>query len=360
MTIVEKVIILLKANKEMALPEIYNELPEHTKDSIRGNINRYLTKTENPEMKRVDKGIYSVVEIISVKQESDGSYLLNYSNTYYSKDKEIAFYHQNFKSDEPVAEGVYQRMDNFEKFEELEEHEKSVRGILLKGDACEILKKLKDESFSLIVTDPPYRTISGGTGAKGSPSGMLSKNDGKIFDHNDIKFSDYMGDLYRVLKDNSEAYFFTNLLNLQKLMEEVQKVGFKIHNLLIWEKNNTTPNRWYMKNCEYILFCWKGKAKTIKNKGSQTVHRINNIVGKKLHETEKPIELLKMYIENSSERDDFILDPFAGSASTLISSLLTGRRCMTIEIDEKYISTIKERITGYLKTGQDFRPCASV
>lgn len=164
-----------------------------------------------------------------------------------------------------------------------------------------------------------------------------------------------MGELYRVLKDGSQAYFFTNFLNLQELMEEVQKVGFKIHNLLIWEKNNCTPSRWYMKNCEYVLFCRKGKAKAINDKGSQTVHKFENIIGRKIHETEKPLDLLRMYIRNSTNAGDWIFDPFAGSGSTLISSLLEDRKCMTIELDDLYIPRIKERASFYLKNNIDFR-----
>ena len=354
-TIVEKVVDLIKDNKQMTLNEIYTELPEHPQASIRGNINRHINTAENPQIQRVDKGIYSIVEIISTTKDENGKYHINYNAQYFCGDKEITFFHKDFVTDSPVTEGIFERKDNFDSFEELTEHEKSIRGILVKGDAVEILKKLKDESFNLIVTDPPYKVISGGNKSKKSPKGMLSKNDGKIFDFNNIEFSDYMPDLYRVLKSESHAYFFTNFLNLQTLMEEVQKVGFKIHNLLVWMKNNTLPNRWYMKNCEYVLMCRKGKAVAINNKSCQTVHQFNNIFGKKLHETEKPLEILNMYITNSSKVNDYALDPFGGSGSTMASALLNDRRCMTIEIDGKYIPTIKQRVSGILKTGSDYR-----
>lgn len=89
--------------------------------------------------------------------------------------------------------------------------------------------------------------ISGGSGkGKGRPSGILQKNDGKIFEHNDIKLEDWIPEVFRVMKDDTQGYIMTNLLNLDKLMNVCQKVGFKIHNLLVWKKNNATPNRWYM------------------------------------------------------------------------------------------------------------------
>lgn len=355
MTIVEKVINLLQANKTMCLKDIYTSLPEHTKASIRGNINRYLSSNKETAFRRVDKGVYSVLEVIKVENINDKDKKVSYSVTYYSGNKEISFWHKDFITREDIKNGIYQRMDNFNSFEEMEEHLSSLQAMLIQDDAIDVLKRLKDESFSLILTDPPYKVISGGTGGKNAPKGMLSKNDGKIFKHNNIKFSDYMSDLYRVLKPDSQAYFFTNFLNLQELMEEVQKVGFKIHNLLVWKKNNTTPNRWYMKNCEYVLFCRKGKAKCINEPGSQTVHKFDNITGNKIHETEKPLDLLRMYIRNSTKEGEMILDPFGGSGSTCLASLLENRRCTTIEIDETYVTKIKERLKYYFKNNNDFR-----
>ena len=105
-----------------------------------------------------------------------------------------------------------------------------------------------------------------------------------------------------------------------------------------------------MKNCEYVLFLRKGPARSIKNAGSKTVSRFNNIVGTKIHETEKPVDLLRMYIQNSTT-GGWVLDPFAGSGSTLEASLLEKVRCFTIEVDEKYISPILKRTNKLLMQG---------
>ena len=348
-TIVEKVIDLLDANGAMSLKEIYEALPEYTKSGIRGNINRYIAEHKDGRIKRIDKGVYSVIEIIDVKKKGD-EYLVNYSASYYCGDKEVDMYHKEYQTKTPVSIGTYHRMDNFEEFEDFENDMSSVRAIFQKGDVRDALKRLKSESFNLLVTDPPYRVISGGNnGGKGVPSGILSKNDGKIFTHNDIEFKEWIPECYRLLKEGSQAYIFTNFLNLESLMSECRNAGFKLHNLLVWEKQNCTPNRWYMKNHEYILFCRKGRAKAINNKGCKTVHQFNNIIGEKSHETEKPVDLLKMYIENSSNENDWILDPFAGSGSTAAAALSLNRRVYTIELDDKYVSNIKERIKSFFK-----------
>lgn len=218
-------------------------------------------------------------------------------------------------------------------------------------DAKNLLKSLPNGCVDLVVTDPPYKTISGGKPKrKGQPSGMLSKNDGKIFEFNDIEIDEWIPEVFRVLKDNSHCYIFTNLVNLENFMKVSQEAGFKIHNLLVWEKNNVTPNKWYMKNCEYVLFLRKGKPKFINNLGSKTVHKFNN-VRNKLHPTEKPIDLLSFYICNSSNESDVVLDPFVGSGSTAIASIRTNRRFIACEIDKKYFDIAKERIEAEIQRG---------
>ena len=220
--------------------------------------------------------------------------------------------------------------------------------ILQNGSCLDFIKTIPDSSVDLIVTDPPYRTISGGNKSEKWKSGynksVLHRNDGKIFDNNDIDIEDWIGECYRVLKDGTHIYIMTNLLNLSHYMNVIQEAGFEIHNLLVWEKNTANANRWYMKNCEYTIFARKGAAKTINNPSSKTVHTFQNIVGNKNHPTEKPVELMKFYIENSSNKGDLVLDPFMGGGSTGVACKQLGRDFIGYEIDEKYFNIAKERI----------------
>ena len=216
---------------------------------------------------------------------------------------------------------------------------------LLHGDCLELLKEIPDGSVDLIVTDPPYRCISGGrAGKKNQPSGILMKNDGKLFEHNDVKAAEFFPELYRVLKDSAHCYVMVNLLNLQEFMAAACQAGFKIHNLLIWKKNNATPNKWYMKNCEFTLFLYKGRAKYILNCGSKQCHEFDNILGRKLHPTEKPVELMEYYVLNSSAQNDIVLDPFMGSGTTGEACVITGRRFVGMELDKGYFDTAVQRI----------------
>lgn len=213
-------------------------------------------------------------------------------------------------------------------------------------DCMEVFKTIKDSSVDLVVTDPPYKTISGGKPhKKGQPSGMLSKNDGKIFEHNDIAPNVWIPEVYRVLKKGSHCYIMTNTINLENYLRICRECGFGLHNVLSWHKNNCTPSRWYMKNGEFTLFLRKGKAKTINNVGSKMIHEFDNIIGDKKHPTEKPVELMKFYIENSSQPDDVIFDPFMGAGSTGVAALLAGRRFLGCEIDDKYFAVAQDRLT---------------
>lgn len=211
-----------------------------------------------------------------------------------------------------------------------------------------MLKMIKDiptKSVDLVVTDPPYKVISGGKPRKkGQPSGMLSKNDGKIFKHNDIKPEIWIPEIYRVLKEGTHCYIMTNTINLEKYLKICREIGFGLHNVLCWEKNNVTPSRWYMKNCEFTLFLRKGKAKTINNVGSKMIHQFNNIIGNKTHPCEKPVELMRFYIANSSNEGDIVFDPFCGTGSTLVAAKELHRRWLGCEIDDEYYKIAIKRV----------------
>lgn len=219
----------------------------------------------------------------------------------------------------------------------------------LYNDNClNVLKDIPSESIDLVITDPPYLTISGGNKSEkwlsSYKNSVLYRNDGKIFDYNDIDHLSWLKEVYRVLKPNTHCYIMTNLLNLFELEKLAEEVGFKLHNLLVWEKNTANANRWYMKNCEYTLFFRKGEAKTINDPSSKTVHKFNNPVGNKNHPTEKPVDLMQFYITNSSKEGDVVLDLFMGSGTTGVAAKLTNRDFIGIEIDPKYFEIAKKRI----------------
>lgn len=216
---------------------------------------------------------------------------------------------------------------------------------ILNVNAIEYMKLIKDESIDLICTDPPYKITS--RGSSGNAGGMMStelSKKGKIFNDNDIKIKDYASDFYRILKNNSHCYIMCNHKNLQDFINEFTKVGFRFTKSLIWVKNNKIMGKYYMNQFEYILFFQKGN-KQINNCGTSDILIFNNIKtkdndGKNIHDTQKPIDLMKVLVGNSSNENDLVLDPFMGSGSTIFACNKLNRNYIGLEINEKYFKYV--------------------
>ena len=220
--------------------------------------------------------------------------------------------------------------------------------VLYHGDALVILQSIKSD---LIVTDPPYRLTSGG-GTPNDGRRMSGKfnpteynNNGNIVDC-DIDWSDFMPLCYQSLNDNSHAYVMCNNRHIQNMLNSAEESGFRFHNMLVWDKGNATPNRFFMKNCEFTGFFYKGKAKYINDCGAkQLLYVPQESYGD--HPTTKPVMLMQHYIEMSSKLGDTVLDPFMGSCSTGYASLKSGRKFIGIEKSEKYFNLSVKRIKEF-------------
>ena len=220
------------------------------------------------------------------------------------------------------------------------------RGRLHQCCGVDLMRSLPDNSVDMIFTDPPYRTISGGTKPAlgfGWRTSVLKDNDGKIFEHNGILPEDYLPEMFRVMKPGSHAYVMTNNLNLRQMLCAADDAGFGFHNLLVWRKNTCTANRWYMKEMELVLFLYKKPARKINNPGSKQIFEADN-PRDKIHPTQKPVALPQHYILNSSQEGDLVLDPFAGSGSTAVAAAITNRRWISAEIDSQYFYVALDQV----------------
>ena len=221
---------------------------------------------------------------------------------------------------------------------------------LRQGDCLEVLKSMPSESIDLIVTDPPYKTTSRGNA--GNSGGMLQKEinkKGQVFNFNDIDCEKYAPEFYRVLKDGSHCYIMTNHINLIHILNTFTANGFHFIKSLIWDKGNKIMGQYYMSQFEYILFFRKGKGIKINNCGTSDIlsvpnKKLKDTNGKNLHDTEKPVNLMKILIENSSAENELVLDPFMGIGSTGIACMNTNRNFIGIELDQEYFEIAKERI----------------
>ena len=227
---------------------------------------------------------------------------------------------------------------------------------LYNEDAIYRLKLIPSDSMDCIVTDPPYPCTPHGTSGMGGICGnnKLSQS-GKLFDFNNITVDQYASEFYRVLKEGTHAYVMTNNVNLQEMLNEFTRVGFKFIKLLVWHKDNKICNQYYMQSLEFILFMRKGKEKAINNCSDTDFcdfpnKKMKDENGNPLHPTEKPVELMKKFISNSTVEGETVLDPFMGIGATGIACKELGRNFVGIEIDEKYFNAAKDRIEqGYVR-----------
>ena len=229
---------------------------------------------------------------------------------------------------------------------------KSKCGTLFNIDCMKLLKSLPDESVNLIATDPPYPVTS--RGSAGNSGGMLQKDinkKGQVFTHNNIDCSEYAPEFYRLLKDGSHCYVMTNHINLIKMLNTFTDCGFHFIKSLVWDKGNKIMGQYYMSQFEYILFFRKGKGVKINNCGTSDILSVPNKKtkdedGKNLHDTEKPVELMRILIENSTQPNDIVIDPFVGVGSTALACIKSNRRFICCELDNKYCNIAKNRIEG--------------
>ena len=205
------------------------------------------------------------------------------------------------------------------------------------GDCLELMKDIPDGSIDLVLTDPPY--------------GMGFKSNYRKEKYNEIRndkslewLEKYVGECFRILKDNTAVYFFCSWHNIDVFKQAIEK-KFKIKNILIWEKNNTSMGDLkgsYAPKYEMIIFAHKGR-KLLNGFRYADIIKANR-TGNKLHPTEKPVDLLELFVKNSSGENEVVFDGFMGSGSCGVACVNTNRRFIGIELDEGYFEIAKKRI----------------
>jgi len=205
----------------------------------------------------------------------------------------------------------------------------------------------KDHIADMIFTDPPYNVDYSGRG----------KNDlGKIINDNmdENKFILFLDDVFKLMSDNLKPLSILYVCHPDS--HSKPKIAFEIafdkyfkkSSTLIWNKGNAGMG-WqdYRSQHEPILYGWKeGKGKH-NFYGDRTKTSIWNVkrdsTSQYKHPTQKPVELVKEAILNSSKEKDIVFDPFSGSGSTLIACEKLNRICYGIELDNKFVDVIIQR-----------------
>lgn len=215
------------------------------------------------------------------------------------------------------------------------------------GNSLEILKSLQDNSIDIILTDPPYGIEYKSNRSQDSNAitkrGLL--NDGKK------EAFELLENTCKILVDktskDSHLYFFCSWSVFSDFERIIGKY-FTIKTPIVWDKGNKgsgdLENDWGNQT-ELIIYCVKGKKNINYRKGN--VLSIPKIHSSRLvHPTQKPVELIKEILEVSALKNDFIVDPFMGSGSTIKACNEMNLKCLGIELDKEMFNVANNFING--------------
>lgn len=234
---------------------------------------------------------------------------------------------------------------------------------LLHGDTMDLLPRF-EHKFDMIFADPPYFLSNNG----------LSIQNGKIVSVNKGNWDksygfDYINDFNRrwlslvceKMKEDATIWISGTMHNIFSVGQVLTELGFKILNIITWEKTNPPPNfscRYFTYSTEHII--WARKNEKVPHyfnyelmkelngdKQMKDVWKLPAIApwekscGK--HPTQKPLSVLTRLILASTKQNAWILDPFTGSSTTGVAANLLNRRFLGIDQEEEYLIMSKNR-----------------
>lgn len=235
---------------------------------------------------------------------------------------------------------------------------------LFQGDCMELIEQLADNSIDAIFADPPYFLSNGGISVKSGKQVCVDKGNWDKGGTPEFiyQFNKKWLSLCRPkLKDNGTIWISGTHHNIFVVQRCLQELGYKILNVITWQKTDPPPNlscRYFNFSTELVIWARKHEKKPHKfnydtmkqlNGGSQMtdVWRIASVgmwektCGK--HPTQKALRLLYRIVLASTDKGDFILDPFAGSSTTGIAANLLGRNFIGIEQEMSFIELSRRR-----------------
>lgn len=140
------------------------------------------------------------------------------------------------------------------------------------------------------------------------------------------------------------------------LIELAKRYGFKHYINLVFRKNYSAQvlkaNMKVVGNCEYGLILYRDKLPKFNNNGQMIFNCmdwVRDLGMKRIHDTQKSILLLKHLIELFTDPDDVVIDPCAGSGSTLIAAASMGRKAYGMEISKRFYSDACNALKTYIK-----------
>lgn len=212
------------------------------------------------------------------------------------------------------------------------------------GDCLDVLPSVR-ERVGVLLTDPPY------TAAGASTNGRSSEADGQFFR---FWMTAVFQRLRPMMMDDASGFVFCDWRTLGDLQAAARTPGdrlnrggqpFGITQALVWDRESIGMGSPFRNSFEMIAFL-KGpqwEQPFPKNIGTVIRHRWP-YMAREHHGAEKPVDLLRELICWGAPRGRMVLDPFAGSGSTLVAAKALGVRAVGIEIDERYCEIAAKRL----------------
>lgn len=229
---------------------------------------------------------------------------------------------------------------------------------LIHGDALSVLPTLPSGSFDALITDPPY--ASGGVHAasrqqspqtKYMQSGSRQLHADFVGDERDQRshlawMRLWLAECHRVLKEGAPVLLFTDWRQLPLTTDALQCAGFTWRGVAVWDKTEgVRPQKGRFRNqAEYVVWGSKGhmplarRAPVLPGVVREAVRKVD-----KHHMTGKPTDLMRQLVR-ICETGGRILDPFAGSGTTLVAAREEGYAYTGIEMTEHYWQVAQQRL----------------
>ena len=212
-------------------------------------------------------------------------------------------------------------------------------------DAVDFLRTLPSASVNLLITDPPYESLEKhravGTTTRLKHSKASSNDWFDIFPN--ARFPEFLQEAERVLAQDSHFYLFCDQETMFVIKPLAEAAGFTFWKPLVWDKSKIGLGYHYRARYEFILFFEKGKRK-LTNLGVADVLNVPRIF--KGYPTEKPSEVSRILIEQSSQLGDLVVDPFCGSSSVGVAAVQLGRRFRGNDQNSVALELSRERLTA--------------
>lgn len=215
------------------------------------------------------------------------------------------------------------------------------RWCVIHGDNADVLPMLPDKSVAHVITDPPYDSKTHSGARCGAIGSML----GVPFDH----LESAAGNAKMLLRLASRwTVAFCSLEQLGEYRDGAEKAWVRAG---VWDKINPSPQLTGDRPgqaVEGIAIMHAPGNKRWNGGGDAAIWRCAPDRGadRPEHPTPKPVPLMLELVEDFTDPDEIVLDPFAGSGTTGVACLRLGRRFIGIEKDAKYAAVARERLAA--------------